>query len=151
MPAVTSPAEVFVPEDTPPVEAEQSLSKNFKSGYDISNQAIIVNKVNLPHGFISRLKNFTTTKLDQLSMEAFFYGYFSVLMQVDDRESHCRLGHAKQILWHCIHHGWDSAREFHYQVLQELECGNLRWDDQPPVIREPAPVLPAISPSPHTA
>ena len=52
-----------------------------------------------------------------------------LLLVTDEEEVKGRIRHAKQILWHSLLHGWTSAREFHYQVLRELETGNVEWQD----------------------
>ena len=38
-----------------------------------------------------------------------------------------RLHHTKQVMWHSIHHGWSSAHGFHYQVVRDIEVGNITW------------------------
>ena len=40
-----------------------------------------------------------------------------------------RLEYLKQLLEHSIDHGWSSAHSFHYQVLKDIEVGNMTWDD----------------------
>ena len=44
-------------------------------------------------------------------------------------ECNGRLEHLKQVLQHSIDHGRSSARNFHYQVLREMEVGNMSWRD----------------------
>ena len=104
---------------------------SLKSGFDVSSQVEIVKKVKWPHGFCNKIANFTNTTPENLSMEAFFYGFFEILLCALEDESELigRLTHGKQVLWHTIHHNWRSAREFHYQVLREIEVGNLEWTD----------------------
>ena len=117
--------------DLPTTSGSTSHGKtSTKSGYDISCQAEVVNKVLWPHGFVSKLQQYTDIKPDNISMEAFFYGFFAILLQInDDKEKKGRLHHAKQVLWHSLHHGWTSARNFHYQVLRDIEIGSISWDD----------------------
>ena len=101
-----------------------------KSGYSIMDHTEVVRIVLWPHGFLSTLQNYTDVKPDSLNIEAFFHGYMSILLQVqDETERKGRLHHAKQLLWHSIHHGWSSARGFHYQVLRDIEVGNITWGD----------------------
>ena len=45
-----------------------------KSGYEVVNQADVVTRVLWPHGFLSKLQNYTNTKPDNLNFESFFYG-----------------------------------------------------------------------------
>ena len=53
-----------------------------------------------------------------------------ILLQVtDDVQLRGRIQHAKQLLWHTIHHGWASARSFHYEVLRDIEAGTMTWND----------------------
>jgi len=102
-----------------------------KSGYDIKNQAEVIKTVQWPHGYLSQIQNITATHPDKLAMDAFFYGYFSILINTKDmRELHGRLQHAKQLMTQSILHGWESARSFHYSALREIEIGNICWDDQ---------------------
>ena len=102
-----------------------------KSGYDMKNQAKILNEVRWPHGFLSKLQHVTNIKPDGLSIEAFVYGYMTILLQTkDEQEMKGRLQHARQLMWHSLMHGWSSARSFHYQVLRELEMDNFTWADQ---------------------
>jgi hypothetical protein len=104
---------------------------NLKSGYDVKNQAEVIHKVQWPHGYVSKLQHITDIKPDNLSVDTFFYGYMTILLQTrDESELKGRLQHARQLLWHSILHGWSSARAFHYQVLRELEMGNFSWTDQ---------------------
>jgi hypothetical protein len=102
-----------------------------KSGYDIKNQAPVVRSVGWPHGYLAQIQNIVSTKPDELTFEAFFFGYISILLQrLDPAEHHGRLQHAKQVLIHSMRHGWQSARAFHYQIVREIEVGNLSWSDQ---------------------
>ena len=90
------------------------------------NHTEVVRKVVWPLGFLSKLQNYTDVKRDSLNIEAFFYGFMSILLQVkDETEMKGRLHHAKQVLLHSIHHGWSSARGFHYQVLRDIDIGNI--------------------------
>ena len=49
-----------------------------KYGYEITNQAEIVNKVHWPHGFRSILQHNTNTEPDGLSVEAFLWLYNNI-------------------------------------------------------------------------
>ena len=112
-------------------EETDGKRSTLKSGYDMKNQAKILNEVQWPHGFLSKLQHVTNTKPDSLSIEAFVYGYITILLQTkDEQEMKGRLQHAKQLMWHSLMHGWSSARAFHYQVLRELEMDNFTWEDQ---------------------
>ena len=106
-------------------------AQSLKSGYEVANQLEVVRKVMWPHGFCGKLRNYTNVKPEALSMEAFFYGFLEILLQCmdDDMELSGRISHGKQIMWHTIHHDWESAREFHYQVLRDIEVGNLEWHE----------------------
>ena len=44
---------------------------SLKSGYDIGNQSEVIKKVLWPHGFLSKLRNFTNIKPDHLNVEVF--------------------------------------------------------------------------------
>lgn len=116
-----------------PMEKIGVSEKNEKltSGYEIKNQANVINRILWPHGFLSKLQQVTCTDADRLDPEAFLFGYMEILLQMKGTaEFKGRLIHLKQVMWHSILHGWDSARNFHYQVLQELELGNINWQDQ---------------------
>ena len=105
--------------------------KYLKSGYEMKSQEEVINHILWPHGFLNKLQNITDTNPDSLSMDAFMYGYASILLQMkDSQEQKGRLQHLQQVMWHSLNHGWKTARDFHYQVLRELEMGNISWDDQ---------------------
>lgn len=105
--------------------------KHLKSGFDIVNQTTSVVTEKWPHGFCDKIRNYTNIKPDELDIQAFFYGYCEILQTVlgDPVELYGRIMHAKQVLKHSMHNGWESARDFHYLVLRDLEIGNLSWGD----------------------
>ena len=108
-----------------------SSSKNLKSGYELKVQEEVRQIVLWPHGFLSKLQNITDIRPEHLQLDAFMYGYASILLQAKDTlEISGRLQHLQQVMWHSILHDWKSARDFHYQVMRELEMGNITWQDQ---------------------
>ena len=114
-----------------PTGSSANSNRKMKSGYDIKVQEDVCRVVLWPHGFLNKLQNLTDTSPDHLNMDAFMFGYASILLLAKDTlEINSRLEHLQQLMWHSILHGWKSARDFHYQVLREIEIGNISWQNQ---------------------
>ena len=131
-PSMHSPASREVLDVSPKnVRQERSSQAACKSGYDIVNQAAVINRVMWPHGFLTKIQHLTQTKPEEISIEAFIFGYIEILLRCEDTaEKYGRLKHLRQIMEHCIKYNWSAARQFHYQVLREIEVGNLNWLDE---------------------
>ena len=129
MDLISSSTNAFIQPATPGKNI--SSLDNIKSGYDIKKQAPVLNVVSWPHGFLGQVQNITNIGPDKLFIEAFLYGYFVILLHVQDNaEIKGRMLHAKQLMSHTMLYGWESARNFHYAVLREIEIGNFGWSDQ---------------------
>jgi hypothetical protein len=71
------------------------------------------------------------TKPEQISIEAFMYGFFMILgLELDEVELRGRIDHGKLLLHHAVLHGWPSARRYHYKVLWAMEHENLSWQNR---------------------
>lgn len=66
----------------PATPGKNISSLDIKSGYDIKKQAPVLNEVSWPHGFLGQVQNITNIDPDKLSIEAFLYGYFVILLHM---------------------------------------------------------------------
>ena len=120
-------------EEDDAIGKQSPIKSKIKSGYEVHNQMDIIKKVLWPHGFLNKIQHVANVKPDHLSPESFIYGYSAILLQMqtfDPQELRGRIMHLQQIMWHAIMNDWPSARSFHYQVLREIESGNMGWSDQ---------------------
>ena len=109
----------------------ESGAKTLKSGFEIKNQFKVQHEVKWPHGHIGPISHLRSVKPEYLDMDTFLYGYFMILnLDLPAAELKGRLQHGKQLLYHSILHGWESARLFHYKVLFAMELSNLEWSDE---------------------
>jgi len=106
-----------------------------KSGYELKTQFKITKEVLWPHAHLGQMQHLCSTNPDELSLEIFMYGYFTILnRQLSETELMGRIEHGKQVAYHAVLHGWPSARRFHYKVLWAMEHENLTWKDKEQMI-----------------
>ena len=114
-----------------PNSFNEELEGKLKSGYDLKTQFKITKEVLWPHTHLGQMQHLCSTKPDELSLESFMYGYFTILNRhLNETERIGRVEHGKQVAYHAVLHGWPSARRFHYKVLWAMEHENLTWKDK---------------------
>ena len=122
----------------PPISQDDQKQQDFnsssagkKSGYELKSQLKVQRDVLWPHAHTGPIEHICNVKPDNLSLEAFMFGFFMILnSDLSKKEMQGRLEHAQQLMYHTIMHVWASERRFHYKILWAMEHQNLDWSDK---------------------
>ncbi|XP_060723055.1 espin-like protein [Tachysurus vachellii] len=82
-----------------------------------------------PEQFLPRM-NGTPFEYDSLTLDLFMLGYFHILEQdlsADERKMRHLL--CFEVFDHLGHFSWETVRDFHKAVIQDIEAGNREWKD----------------------
>lgn len=82
-----------------------------------------------PEQFLPRM-NGAPFEYDSLTLDLFMLGYFHILEQdlsADERKMRHLL--CFEVFDHLGHFSWETVRDFHKAVIQEIEAGNREWKD----------------------
>lgn len=82
-----------------------------------------------PEQFLPRM-NGAPFEYDCLTLDLFMLGYFHILEQdlsADERKMRHLL--CFEVFDHLGHYSWETVRDFHKAVIQEIEAGNREWKD----------------------
>ncbi|KAI5109320.1 espin-like protein, partial [Silurus meridionalis] len=82
-----------------------------------------------PEQFLPRM-NGAAFEYDSLTLDLFMLGYFHILEQdlsADERKMRHLL--CFEVFDHLGHYSWETVRDFHKAVIQDIEAGNREWKD----------------------
>ncbi|XP_053491945.1 espin-like protein [Ictalurus furcatus] len=82
-----------------------------------------------PEQFLPRM-NGAPFEYDSLTLDLFMLGYFHILEQdlsADERKMRHLL--CFEVFDHLGHFSWETVRDFHKAVIQDIEAGNREWND----------------------
>lgn len=82
-----------------------------------------------PEQFLPRM-NGAPFEYDSLTLDLFMLGYFHILEQdlsADERKMRHLL--CFEVFDHLGHYSWETVRDFHKAVIQDIEAGNREWKD----------------------
>ncbi|TVK90607.1 Espin-like protein [Bagarius yarrelli] len=82
-----------------------------------------------PEQFLPRM-NGAPFEYDSLTLDLFMLGYFHILEQdlsPDERKMRHLL--CFEVFDHLSHFSWETVRDFHKAVIQDIEAGNREWKD----------------------
>lgn len=82
-----------------------------------------------PEQFLPRVDG-TPVDYDSLTLDLFMLGYFHIL-ELDLPSDERKMRHLLcfEVFDHLGHFTWETVREFHKAVVQDIEAGNREWKD----------------------
>ncbi len=67
---------------------------------------------------------------DELSQGQFVAGFLNCVFKAPKNQTEHRLKHLRDLMVDTVRHPWSKVRSFHAVFLQQIEQGNIKWQDK---------------------
>ena len=117
-------------EDGEPMRKRSKGKKN-KSGRNITSEYKVLKKVDWPHFYIYKGQNRKAAEFDKLTLAEFVNGCLAIVQKCkNDTMRESMITHLREMMQDTVVYGFESVREYHGIVLEEMEQKRLTWGDR---------------------